>query len=167
MCKTAFPAEVVTSEADTEADVEADCLTLRCASRPDRNTPSNLAHTSSPLMFRLWILSPSTSFRYFSSDVAEFATPATNAAPKWTPNSTRTDLNARKRGMTSMYDDNGVRVPVTVLQVCFAFFVCVFAHVRACFRRSWRIAKSKQTSNRSDLIRQYRGTEEVSSWSIV
>ena len=26
--------------------------------------------------------------------------------------------------MTSMYDDNGVRAPVTVLQVCFAFVVC-------------------------------------------
>ena len=72
-------------------------------------------------MFRLWILSPSTRVRHFSSTIPKFATPTTNAALKWTPNSIRTGLIAR---ITSMYDDNGVRVPVTILQVRFVFFVC-------------------------------------------
>lgn len=72
-------------------------------------------------MFRLWSLSPSASVRHFSSTVAKLATPTTNAVPKWSPNSIRIGLIARKRGMTSMYDDNGVRVPVTVLQVRFTF----------------------------------------------
>ena len=72
-------------------------------------------------MFRLWSLSPSASVRHFSSTVAKLATPTTNAVPKWSPNSIRIGLIARKRGMTSMYDDNGVKVPVTVLQVRFTF----------------------------------------------
>ncbi|KAG6868233.1 hypothetical protein C0993_005933 [Termitomyces sp. T159_Od127] len=47
-----------------------------------------------------------------SSKAAEPAEPA-----KWTPNSIRTGVIARKRGMGVLWNDQGVRVPVTVLQL--------------------------------------------------
>ena len=75
---------------------------LRCVSAGSEHS-SLQPSTPSPPMFQLWSLSPSTSVRRSSSTVAKFATPATNAAPKWTPNSIRTGPIARKRGTTSMF----------------------------------------------------------------
>ncbi|KAJ7774950.1 translation protein [Mycena metata] len=78
-------------------------------------------------MLRLWALAErpplaasvrrihSSSKSLASQEAGPSKTPA--APPKWTPNSIRTGVIARKRGMTSLWTDQGARIPVTVLQL--------------------------------------------------
>lgn len=51
---------------------------------------------------------------FHTSHMSAQATPAT---AQWTPDSVRTGVIARKKGMTSVWSESGVRMPVTVLQV--------------------------------------------------
>lgn len=46
-----------------------------------------------------------------------FTCQATPATPQWTTDSVRTGVIAKKKGMTSVWSETGIRMPVTVLQV--------------------------------------------------
>lgn len=48
---------------------------------------------------------------------SSFTCQATPATPQWTTDSVRTGVIAKKKGMTSVWSETGIRMPVTVLQV--------------------------------------------------
>jgi len=69
-----------------------------------------------------------------------------NVAPtKWSPDSIRTGVIARKRGMTALWNDQGVRIPVTVLQVNTLDEVVLVVRVLIACSCSWKTAKLQQT----------------------